>query len=74
VDEPEAIEIAKRTIATRETWADRASYEARRHGDGWFVGVWRLSHTPDGKRLYEFGGHRGIVIDREGNVVEYRGR
>jgi hypothetical protein len=39
VDETDAIEIAKQTIAARETRADRAIYKAHPDGNRWVVGV-----------------------------------
>jgi hypothetical protein len=49
VDEPQAIEIGKRAVAANETWAGRATYDARRDGDRWLVHVLRI----EGYRLVE---------------------
>jgi hypothetical protein len=72
VDEAEVIEMARQTIAAREPWSDRAIYSARRDGNGWVVSVLRIrGYWPDGEPQVEQGGHRGIVIDDDGKVVEY---
>jgi ankyrin repeat protein len=72
VDEAEVIEIARQTIAAREAWSDRAIYSARRDGNGWVVSVLRMrGYWSDGEPQVEQGGHRGIVIDGDGRVVQY---
>jgi hypothetical protein len=64
--------IAKRGVATNDTWADSATYEVQRVGQGWEVTAWRIAgHDLIGRRLFQQGGYRTIGIDSEGNVTKY---
>ena len=63
IDERRAVAIAKLAVGEHETWGDRATYDAKRQGDGWAVNVWRGSRTP--------GGRRTVMIDKDGNVTDY---
>ena len=73
--EAAAIEIAKKAVAANDpAWADKAVYEAKRdaEGGGWWVTVWRIAaYDKDGKPLFTPGGHRGVRIDKDGNVAAY---
>jgi hypothetical protein len=72
IDEPQAIEIARRAVEANETWADRATYEATRDEDRWSVHVWRIEgYGPDGEPLQAFGGDRFVEIEPNGRVVRY---
>jgi hypothetical protein len=62
-DESGAVAIARNAIAAKETWADTATFEAKRVGSGWSVHVWREPRV--------WGGDRMIVIDRDGKVTGY---
>ena len=67
------IEIAKDAVRANDTWADRATYEAERDGDGWSVIVWRIEgYGKDGQPQFVPGGHRFIRIDKNWNVVKYQ--
>lgn len=63
LEERLAIEAARDAVAERENWAGRATFDAKRDGDGWLVYVERQPPVP--------GGHRLVRVDAEGNVVEY---
>ena len=63
VNEANVLAIAKREVANRETWGDRAKYDITFDKQQWNVVVWRLPETP--------GGCRYISIDHTGAVVEY---
>jgi hypothetical protein len=72
IDEACALEIAKRAVAAKESWADRATYEARREADRWVVSVQRIEgYTADGAPLHVRGGHRLYVLDKEGHVARH---
>lgn len=68
LEEKRIVEIARRAVATNDTWVDRAEFEIpKRDVSGWSVLVWRLPYTP--------GGHRVILIDEHDRVAGYfRGR
>jgi hypothetical protein len=79
-DEAQAIQIARQAVAANERWVDRATFKAKRAGDGWIVMVWRAEGpTIMGRPLTAFGepllvvpgGDRMIMIDKNGKVVEY---
>jgi hypothetical protein len=81
-DEAWAIEEAKRAVYanTPMSWADHATFEAKRAGDGWIVIVrWAEGPTILGRPLTVFGkplfGVIGVgpvvLIDRSGKVVHY---
>src|SRR5437660_11776291 len=65
LDEAGVLAIARATVATNDTWLDRAEFETpKRQPDGsWRVLVWRRPATP--------GGHRFISIDEKGRVTAY---
>jgi hypothetical protein len=66
------VSIAQRAVATNDTWADRATYDVERHGQGWDVTASRIEgHDFLGRRLYAQGGFRTIKIDEHGNVTNY---
>jgi hypothetical protein len=70
--ETQAIQIAKRALAAKDDWADRATYQAHRDGYGWTVTAWRIEgYGKDGKPQFVPGGNRVIVIDGKGKVIEY---
>jgi hypothetical protein len=67
-----AIEIAKSIIVRNETWAERATYDASRWGDGWTVIVWRIERFDWlGRPRFTPGGHRLVLIDAGGNAYAY---
>ena len=67
LSEDDVLEIAKRELAVRDTWADRAEFDVSRDGESWSVYIVRLPKTP--------GGHRVVTIDSNGTVTDYfRGR
>ena len=75
--EERVIEIAKQAVDKNDTWADRATYDAKKQSDGtWFVTVWRIEgYDNSGKPQFVTGGHRFVSIDSTGRVVDYvRGR
>jgi hypothetical protein len=63
MDETSAIAIARKAVSTNDTWVGRATFKAMRDGTGWSVHVERW--PPD------FGGHRTVKIDTNGNVTAY---
>jgi hypothetical protein len=65
LDQEAILTIARRAVATNDTWLSQAEFETpQRKADGsWTVLVWRLPKTP--------GGHRVIAIDKEGKVTGY---
>ncbi len=66
-EERRAVEIARSAVAANDDWADRATFEPKRDGDGWTVYVERQPAV--------LGGHRLVRVNRDGKVVEYiRGR
>ncbi len=66
------VKIAEHAVATNDTWADHATYEVKRIGQGWEVTVWRIEgHDVLGRRLFTPGGFRVIKIDEHGNVTNY---
>src|SRR5438067_631451 len=68
-DEARAIAIAKLAVATNDTWANRATYEAKRTTQGWAVVVERKEGFLGLAR--QIGGDRLVLIDRHGNVTRY---
>ena len=72
VDETAAITIAKRAVASNDTWAERAVYEARSDGSGWSVTAYRIEgYDSSGKPNFVFGGDRTIHINETGAVTSY---
>jgi len=72
IDKTKAIEIAKQAVEQRDTWADRATYDATPKGDGWTVVVLRIEGIDkDGKPQFVPGGTRYVSIDNKGNVRDY---
>jgi hypothetical protein len=68
-DKARAVAIAKRAVEANETWANRATYKAKRWGNGWAVAVDRKEGFLG---LYrQIGGDRLILIDSRGKVTDY---
>ena len=70
-----SIDLAAATRAVRqnEDWADRAEYRIQKSGDGWQVTAWRVENpAAKGNARYVPWGFRIIVIDRRGQVAEYK--
>lgn len=64
--------IARKAVAARETWADRATYTARRESNGWSVMVSRIAgYDQNGKPLFTPRGDRLIKIDQNGRIIAY---
>jgi len=63
LDEATAIGIAKRCVASNDTWAAQATYQARRDGSNWSVTGW---HVP-----LILGGFRVVTIASDGRVTDY---
>jgi len=64
-EESRIIEIARRAVATNDTWVSEAEFELPQvDGRGWSVLVWRLPYTP--------GGYRRVLIDENGRVTVYQ--
>jgi hypothetical protein len=65
LDEARVLAIARKAVATNDTWLDRAEFDTPiKQPDGsWGIVVWRLPKTP--------GGHRLITIDDKGKVKDY---
>jgi len=66
-EENQAIDIARRTVAARETWAKEANYEVRRRASGWLVIATRNYSPPRPSTKTQ----RLIVIDENGKVTDY---
>jgi hypothetical protein len=64
-EEKRIVEIARRAVATNDTWVHRAEFRIPRKEEsgGWSVVVWRLPATP--------GGFRIVTIDQNARVTEY---
>ena len=64
-EEARIVELARLTVATNDTWIDRAEFELPRRlpKGGWSVTVWRLPATP--------GGFRTVTIDEKDKVTAY---
>jgi hypothetical protein len=71
VDEAEVVEIARRIVAERETWADQAIYNPYRYGNGWMVGVLHVSYGSDEETILGASVRRGVLMDKDGRVIEY---
>jgi hypothetical protein len=69
------IEVAKRLLAQKEDWTDRAEWEVLKSGDGWEVIAWRVEH-PDrkGAARYLPWGYSVIELDRRLVTVHYHRR
>jgi hypothetical protein len=66
LDASNVVAIARRAIATNDTWITQAEFETPRrqsNGLGWSILVWRLPKT--------YGGFRLIEIDDTGKVTKY---
>ena len=63
LDEVKAIALAREAVAANDSWADKATFEAKRDGAGWSVIAWRQPQVP--------GGYRVIQIDDKGKVTSY---
>jgi hypothetical protein len=64
-EETRVVEIARRAVATNDTWVESAEFQLpQQKPDGrWSVTVWRLPKEP--------GGFRDISIDTNGRVTDY---
>ena len=62
VTETDAIDIARSELNERDGWGDSATFEAVPAGNGW-----RISARGSGGEVVL------IVVDGEGNVVQYQG-
>jgi hypothetical protein len=72
LDEIRAIIIAQDAVAKNDTWADGATFSARRNGSGWSVLARHIeSYDDSGKPRFAIGGHRLIAIDENGKVRTY---
>jgi hypothetical protein len=71
LDEAKVIEIARKEIESRESWGDKARYEARREGEEWHILILRVDHSPDGKEVFTPGGQRLVIVDGQGKVIRY---
>ena len=66
LDEIEVLNIARKAVATNETWIDRAEFEKpewNKKNGTWSVFVQRTPLEP--------GGHRFLIIDKKGKVISY---
>jgi hypothetical protein len=52
-------------IATKYSWADKATYDVKRDGTNWTVTVHPPTSTPEGKQILF------IEIDRNGKIVSF---
>lgn len=69
----DAIAAATRAVRQNEDWASLAEYRIKSHASGWQVTAWRLVHPEaKGNARYVPWGYRTIVVDRRGQVVEYK--
>lgn len=72
-EQKDAIAAATRAVRQNEDWADRAEYRIQKSGDGWQVTAWRVENpAAKGNARYVPWGFRIIVIDRRGQVAEYK--
>jgi hypothetical protein len=72
-DQQEAIAAATRAVRQNEDWASRAEYQIQKHRDGWQVTAWRVEHPEaKGNARYVPWGFRTILVDRRGQVAEYK--
>lgn len=72
LDEAGVIAIGRRSVATNDGWADRATFEAKRDGNRWLVFAQRIEgYYGTGEPKLVFGGHRLIVIATNGAVTRY---
>lgn len=68
----EQIAAARRLLAQRENWADRAEWEIIKTGDGWRAIAWRVEHPEaKGADRYLPWGYSVIELDRRSIAVEY---
>jgi hypothetical protein len=69
----EQIAAAKRLLAQKENWSDRAEWEVTETGDGWEVIAWRIEH-PDrkGAERYLPWGYSVIKLDARMIAVDYK--
>jgi hypothetical protein len=59
--------------ANGRSWADRATYDVRRQGNGWSVSVLKTRRDWFGRPLgYPMHSERLVTIDEEGRVTSYR--
>lgn len=67
-----AIQIARAAVASQDTWAQRAVYEADRDGADWLVTARRIEgYDASGTPQFVSGGVRFIRINKNGRVVYY---
>ncbi len=69
----EQIAAARRVLAQKESWADRAEWEVIDNGkDGWEVVAWRVEHpNAKGSDRYLPWGYSVIELDRRMIAVHY---
>jgi hypothetical protein len=66
------ITVARRLLAQKEEWADRAEWEVLRAGDGWEVIAWRVEHPErKGAARYLPWGYSVIELDSRLVAVHY---
>jgi hypothetical protein len=66
------IEAAKRLLAQKENWAQRAEWEVLPSDDGWEVIAWRVEHPErKGSDRYLPWGYSVIELDRRLVAVHY---
>jgi hypothetical protein len=61
----ELARIAHDFLATRYSWADRATYEVKKNRKNWTVTVHSPTPTPEGNAIFF------VEIDRKGKVVSF---
>jgi hypothetical protein len=67
------ISAARRLLAQKENWADRAEWEVVKRGDSYEVTAWRVEHPEKkGAMRYLPWGYSTILIDSRGTPVHYR--
>jgi len=66
------IAVAKKVLAQKENWAERAEWEVLDTGDGWRVIAWRIEHPErKGSDRYLPWGYSVIELDRRMIAVDY---
>jgi hypothetical protein len=68
----EQIAAARRLLAQREDWADRAEWEVLKSDGGWQVLAWRVEHPErKGPERYLPWGYSVIELDRRMVATNY---
>ena len=66
------IAVARRLLAQKENWADRAEWEVSKSDDGWELIAWRVEHPErKGSDRYLPWGYSVIELDRRMVPVHY---